>query len=234
LGFAWRAARGASHRIVALNTTERIRGPGHVPTPPRPQTGFAAASLPQGWPHFFTARLIGRKPNSLIDTNCQFGRLRSFAPACDIRGMAEENTDSFRDVFVRVLLDKLPSWREFVAERAQNGRVIEITPRNWKGPPFTIDVRGDTVTVCPLCNFGLDYISTATAVDLQQEPHRVFAKPISEIADFVTGRSVVAIKRNRFLFVNAGWNVRFVPVANAHDARDKGFSIAAWPEYAKQ
>ena len=62
----------------------------------------------------------------------------------------------------------------------------------------------------------------------------MFAKPISEIADFVTGRSVVAIKRNRFLFVNAGWNVRFVPVANAHDARDKGFSIVAWPEYAKQ
>jgi len=34
-------------------TKQRIRVPGHVPTPPRPQTGFAAAGLPQGRPQLF-------------------------------------------------------------------------------------------------------------------------------------------------------------------------------------
>jgi len=148
--------------------------------------------------------------------------------------MADENNRLFRDAFVRVLLVELPSWRESVAERAQNGRLVEITPPNWTGPPFTIDIRGDTVTVCPLCHFGFDYISTATAADLQQEPHRVFARPVSEITDFVSGRTVVAIRRNRFLFVKTGWDVSFVPAAKRHDVRDKGFSIVAWPESARQ
>jgi hypothetical protein len=114
---------------------------------------------------------------------------------------------SFREAFLRVLLEKLPSWREYVAERAQDGPLIEITPPNWKGPPFTIAVRGDTVTVCPLCKFGFDYTSTATEADLA-EAQRVFAKPISEIADFVAGRTVVAIKRNRFLFLKSGRSLR--------------------------
>jgi len=85
------------------------------------------------------------------------------------------------------------------------------------------------VTVCPLCNFGFDYISTATEADLEQESQRVFAKPLTEIADFVGGHTVVVIKRNKFLFLKLGWDVRFVPVANASDARDKGFSVIAWP-----
>jgi len=146
--------------------------------------------------------------------------------------MAEETRRSFREAFIRVLLDKLPSWREHVADRAQNGPLVEITPPNWQGPPFTIDIRGDAVTVCPLCDFGLDYISTASEADLEQEPHRVFAKPVSEIVDFVSGRAVVAIKPNKFLFVKSGWDVRFVPIANAQDVRDHGFSMVAWPQYA--
>src|SRR5262249_16372251 len=46
LGFARRAARGAGHRIIALSARERMRVPGHVPTPPRPQTGFAGGRPP--------------------------------------------------------------------------------------------------------------------------------------------------------------------------------------------
>ena len=139
---------------------------------------------------------------------------------------------SFRSAFLRILLDKFPSWREHVAERAQHGPLIAITPPNWKGPPFTIDVRGDTVTVRPLCKFGFDYSSTATEADLEHAPQRVFAKPVSEIADFVTGRTVVAIKRNKFLFLKSGWDVRFVAAGNAQDRRDQGYSIVAWPKYA--
>ena len=146
--------------------------------------------------------------------------------------MAPTSVNAYREAFVGVLLGKFPSWRDYVAERAQDEPLIEITPPNWKGPPFTIDVRGDTVTVCPLCNFGFDYISTAAEADLEREPRRVFAKPLSEIADFVGGHTVVLIKRNKFLFLKLGWDVRFVPVGNARDARDKGFSVIAWPTVA--
>jgi|SRR5215469_11592447 len=152
----------------------------------------------------------------------------------DSNRFSERFFRSFREVFLRVLLDKLPSWREYVAERAQGDPLIEITPPNWNGPPFTIAVRGDTVTVCPLCKFGFDYCSTATEADLEQAPQRVFEKPVAEIADFVTGRTVVAIKRNRFLFLKSGWDVRFVPVGSAQSVREQGFSVVAWPKYAAQ
>jgi hypothetical protein len=68
LGFARRAARRAGHRVVALSTRERKRVPGHVPTPPRPQTGFAAAGLPQGRPHFFAANLL--EPAEPANVHC--------------------------------------------------------------------------------------------------------------------------------------------------------------------
>ena len=44
------------HRDVAGALKERFetRKSGHVPTPPRPQTGFASGQpFPQGWPHLF-------------------------------------------------------------------------------------------------------------------------------------------------------------------------------------
>jgi hypothetical protein len=34
--------------------------------------------------------------------------------------------------------------------------------------------------------------------------------------------------------LKSGWDVRFVPVTNAQDVRDNGFSIVAWPKYAGQ
>ena len=43
-----RTAPGAADGIVALIVTNKgVCAPGHVPTPPRPQTGFARPALPQ-------------------------------------------------------------------------------------------------------------------------------------------------------------------------------------------
>ena len=62
LGCARRAAHGArppSRRVDAgrmrlMRGKNRNRGPGHVPTPPRPQTGFASGRpSPRGRPHLF-------------------------------------------------------------------------------------------------------------------------------------------------------------------------------------
>src|ERR1700681_2915692 len=48
---ASRVARRPPSRLVEL-TQKRIRAPGHVPTPPRPQTGFASGRpSPRGLPH---------------------------------------------------------------------------------------------------------------------------------------------------------------------------------------
>jgi alkylhydroperoxidase family enzyme len=58
VGRARRAAPGNLHRHVidALTETQEFRDPGHVPTPPRPQTGFARGQLsPKSWPQLFPA-----------------------------------------------------------------------------------------------------------------------------------------------------------------------------------
>ena len=141
----------------------------------------------------------------------------------------ERGGGSFRAAFVRALLDKLPSWEGYITESARAHKPIDVHPRNWDGPPFTIDIRADTVTVFPLCHFGFDYISTATDEDLEERPHLVFARVVSEIADFVGGRTVVAIKRRRWLFMKAGWDVRFVAAPDIGDALRAGASIVAWP-----
>ncbi len=50
---ARRTAHGSRDSLGAL-TGKGIRVPGHVPTPPRPQTGFASGRLsPKGRPHIF-------------------------------------------------------------------------------------------------------------------------------------------------------------------------------------
>ena len=85
------------------------------------------------------------------------------------------------------------------------------------------------MTVSPLCNFGLDYTSTATKQDLEQRSGVVFAKVLTDIADFVSGRTVVTIRRHRFLFMKADWDVRFVPTTEREQARRTGASIVAWP-----
>src|SRR5438552_12086342 len=56
MGFAGRPAPVRRNGKLALAIEDHtLRAPGHVPTPPRPQTGFAAAGLPQGRPHLFGA-----------------------------------------------------------------------------------------------------------------------------------------------------------------------------------
>jgi hypothetical protein len=122
--------------------------------------------------------------------------------------------DTFEQAFRRALLAKFPQWQKEIAESAETGKPITIQPKNWTGPPLTIDARCDTVTVAPLCNFGLDYTSTATVEDLEQRSDLVFRKVLTDIDEFVAGRTVVSIKRNRFLFVKAGWDVQFIP---SHD-----------------
>lgn len=141
----------------------------------------------------------------------------------------EHGGNLFRDAFLRVLLDKLPSWEGYIAECARTNQPIELLPSNWDGMPFVIDIHWDTVTVHPLCHFGLDHVFIATEEDLQERPHLVFAKVVSEIADFVNGRTVVAIKRGRWLFMKFGWDVRFLPTPDLDAARRAGASIIAWP-----
>src|SRR5260370_34173367 len=99
--------------------------------------------------------------------------------------MIEKNDDLFREAFLQVLADQIPTWKRYIAERPPT---IEVRPSNWKGPPFRIDIKTDTVSVFPLCEFGIDYISTANNEDLKERGQLVFAKVVAEIADFVSGR----------------------------------------------
>jgi hypothetical protein len=116
------------------------------------------------------------------------------------------DTKLFRETLARALSSKIPSWAAAIAESARTDSPIEVHPQGWNGPSFRIYVRGgDTVTVYPLCEFGLDYISTATDEDLKQRPDLVFERVLSDITEFVGGRKVVAIKRHKFLFIKLGW-----------------------------
>lgn len=92
-----------------------------------------------------------------------------------------------------------------------------------------IDIHGDdTVTLFPCCDFGLDYIITAGKGDLGESPQIIFERVLSDIADFIDGRTVVAIKRHKWLFIKLGWDVRFLPTRDADAARRAGASIVAW------
>src|SRR5262249_582020 len=134
-----------------------------------------------------------------------------------------------RNAFLRELLQRLPSWKSYVSENVQTHGLIEVPAPNRDDRPFTVDIRDDTVTVHPFCAFGFDYVFTCTSEDLEQKPHLVFKKLVSEIADFASGATVVAIRRQKWLFMKAGWNVRFVPTLDADKARRIGASIVAWP-----
>jgi len=146
-----------------------------------------------------------------------------------LRVMVEKNDRAFREAFLQVLADKLPSWKRYISESASTHDPIQVSPPNWKGPPFRIDIGSDTVSVFPLCDFGIDYISTATTEDLKERSQLVFEKVVSEIANFVSGRTVVAVKRHRWLLMKAGWDVRFMPLSGVDAARRTGVSIIAWP-----
>ena len=143
--------------------------------------------------------------------------------------MAETKGRLFREAFLQVLADKLPSWKEYIAESDADDQQIEVCPSNWKGPAFRIYISSDTVSVFPLCDFGLDYIPTATSDDLEQRPELVFAHVVSDITDFVSGRTAVAIKRRKFFFMKAGWDVRFLPRSEINAAHRTGASIITWP-----
>ena len=142
----------------------------------------------------------------------------------------QRNGGLFKAAFLRLLLDRFPPCQGNISESAETYTRIEISPPNWDGPPFCVDNRPpDTVTVSPLCNFGLDYISTATRQDLEERSDLVFAKVLTDIVDFVSGRTIVAIRRHKFLFMKAGWDVRFVPTTDMEHACRAGASIVAWP-----
>ena len=140
------------------------------------------------------------------------------------------NQEAFRAAFLHALEERLPSWKERIAESAQTGRPIEIPDPTNEKPPFAIDLRGDTVTILPFCPFGLDYISTASREDLEKRPAAVFAEPLDAVADFVAGQTAVSIERRRLWFINRGWRVRFIPIAKAAEASRSGAAIIAWPQ----
>jgi hypothetical protein len=138
--------------------------------------------------------------------------------------------ETFRLRFLQALGDRLRSWKERIAANALTGRPIEVLdPANGR-PPFVADIRGDMVTIFPFCAFGLDYISTASRDDLEQQSAAVFATPLDAIANFVAGYPVVAIKRRRWWFFKAGWCVDFIPIAEAEAARRTSAAIISWPE----
>jgi hypothetical protein len=143
--------------------------------------------------------------------------------------MVETDAPSFRDIFLQVLAASLPSWQGYIADSAMTQGPVLVCPPNWNGLPFRIEIGSDSLSVFPLCRFGIDYISTATAEDLKERPKLVFAKPVSEISDFVNGRTVVSVKRHQWLFVRLGWDVRFVPRSALDHARRSGAQIIAWP-----
>ena len=98
----------------------------------------------------------------------------------------QRNGALFKATFLRLLLERFPSWRSSISDSAEPYSRVEISPPNWDGPPLRVDIRPpDTVTVSPLCNFGLDYISTATKQDLEERSGLVFTKVLTDIEDFV-------------------------------------------------
>jgi hypothetical protein len=141
--------------------------------------------------------------------------------------MIEKTNSLFREAFLQVLADQLPSWKRYIANSPPTS--IEVRPPKWDGPPLRMYISSDTVSVFPLCDFDLDYIYTANSEDLKERPQIVFAKVVSDIADFVGGRAVVAIKRRKWLFMKAGWDVQFVPLSAVDAARRSGASIINWP-----
>jgi hypothetical protein len=90
VALARRAAHGASHVIVALNAqrTKELRELGHVPTPPRPQTGFARGRLsPKSRPHLFCKTDGQRNFSSAITTTVPDIRLHN--PAITVATMTK-------------------------------------------------------------------------------------------------------------------------------------------------
>jgi hypothetical protein len=163
-------------------------------------------------------------------------RVRLYAPSLEAGLNAQNKIDDganaklFRETFLRALLTKLPSWEAYIAKSARTNSPIEVRPRGWNGPSFRIYVRdGDTVTVYPLCDFGLDYISTANDEDLKQRPDLVFERVLSDVTEFVGGRKVIAIKRHKWLFIKLGWDVRFIQTSETKDSIRAAASIIAWP-----
>lgn len=152
-------------------------------------------------------------------------------PSQPRRAASQRNSDLFRSAFLKALLAKFPSWQAAITASEQSQSPIEIEPRSGDGRPLTLEIRGDdTVTLFPCCDFGLDYISTGRDEDLAERPQVVFAKVVADIADFIDGRTVVAIKRQRWLFIKLGWDVRFLPTSDADAARRAGASIIDWPQ----
>jgi hypothetical protein len=66
--------------------------------------------------------------------------------------------------------------------------------------------------------------------DVEQRPDLVFWKILTDIANFVAGRTVVAMMRNSWLFLKAGWSIQFISVHQKADAIKRGVTIIAWPE----
>ena len=136
--------------------------------------------------------------------------------------------DKFRLAFLKELSRTFPAWQPAIDRNLLDGTAIAISPPNWTGPPLRIDIEGDTVKQCPLCDFALDYIFTASDDDLVTTPDQVFQNLITDLRDFVSGRTVVAIKRRKFLILKVGWDVRFIPASQASLAGDPETSLIAY------
>jgi hypothetical protein len=104
---------------------------------------------------------------------------------------------------------------------------LELRPEGWTGEPLAITVRGDAVTVCPMCRFGIDYTTTADEAEALAAADLVFARPVRDLADFVAGRAVATVSRRRWLGLKAGWDVRFTPAAAA-GLRSPGVRVFRW------
>src|SRR6516162_3971425 len=63
----------------------------------------------------------------------------------------QRNGALFKATFLRLLLERFPSWRSSISDSAEPYSRVEISPPNWDGPPLRVDIRPpDTVTVSPV------------------------------------------------------------------------------------
>jgi hypothetical protein len=139
--------------------------------------------------------------------------------------------DAWAVAFARAWAEAAPERAPAAADLAERG-IVELRPVGWVGEPLAVTVRGDTVTLHPLCPFGLDYSTTASVEEARAEPGRVFARPLGGLADFLGGRAVVTVRRRRWLGFKAGWDVAFARAADAPGAEAAGAEVIAWPARA--
>ena len=136
----------------------------------------------------------------------------------------EQDERSFAEAFFSVLLKRFPDWHRYVVDEDVEPR-IEINHPDGISAPFVVVPRdGDTITICPFSQFGLDYCIPANL-----DTGISFDQIASIIEAFVQDRTIVYVRRHRFLWWEAGWDVAFAPADEAPRLEARDAEIIRWP-----